>query len=272
MANKQPSLSHFLLSDARHYQILFLTLFLCYGIYFLGWNANWKQYFITFLFAIITQLGGIYWKNQPYSSLKSALITALSLSILFKANSLLIVALAATLAIGSKFLFRHGKKHFFNPANFGIIATILLTNNAWISPGQWGNSATILFLVGSLGLWVLYRVGRFDLCFAFLGTFGTLQFYRQILYLGWTTDVWVQQMTSGSLLLFSFFMITDPVSTPNNQYARIIWAMLLAVVAYILSVYYFINATPVWTLFFFSPLTPLFDKIFQPQKRFSWAI
>lgn len=41
-------------------------------------------------------------------------------------------------AIASKFVFSFGEKHFFNPANFGIIFALLLTNNAWVSPGQWG--------------------------------------------------------------------------------------------------------------------------------------
>jgi Na+-transporting NADH:ubiquinone oxidoreductase subunit NqrB len=45
--------------------------------------------------------------------------------------------LAGSLAISSKFLLQVEKKHFFNPANFGIIAALILTPDAWVSPGQW---------------------------------------------------------------------------------------------------------------------------------------
>ena len=38
----------------------------------------------------------------------------------------------------SKFLFRHHDKHFFDLANFGIVAAITFTNDAWGSFGRWG--------------------------------------------------------------------------------------------------------------------------------------
>ena len=48
------------------------------------------------------------------------------------------MALAAFGAIASKFLFRVDSKHFFNPANLGIIIALTFTQDAWVSPGQWG--------------------------------------------------------------------------------------------------------------------------------------
>jgi Na+-transporting NADH:ubiquinone oxidoreductase subunit NqrB len=256
-------------SDARHYQILFLGTFLCYGIFVLNWDADLIKYASIFTTAIAVQLLGVWWVGGSYTSVKSALITSLSLCLLFKSNSYAVVSLATMLAIGSKFLLRYKGKHFFNPANFGIIATILLTQNAWISPGQWGSATVLLFLVGSLGTFVLYKVGRIDIGLAFLLTLLGLQFYRSILYLGWPLDFLMQQFTSGSLLLFSFFMITDPVSTPNHPKVRIFWAMLVAFISFVLTNYYFINAAPLWVLFFISPITPFFDKLFV-AKRFVW--
>jgi Na+-transporting NADH:ubiquinone oxidoreductase subunit NqrB len=262
------SLAH-LQRDPRHYQIAFLGTFLCYGIIMLGWQANLPTYALIAAVSVAVQLLGAWAMGKPFSSLKSALITTLSLCILFKANNSLTYALAAALAIGSKFILHDKGKHFFNPANFGIIACIILTGDAWISPGQWGNGAIMLFLVGSLGMWILFKVRRFDTCIAFFITFAALQYYRQVLYLGWTNDVFFQQITSGSLLLFSFFMITDPVSTPNAPKARIVWAVSIAIIAYYISTYYYVNAAPIWTLFFMSPLTPLFDRLL-PNERFEW--
>ncbi len=259
----------YLRADARHYQILFLGTFLCYGIFVLNWDADLIKYASIFTTAIAVQLLGVRWVGGSYTSVKSALITSLSLCLLFKSNSYAVVSLATMLAIGSKFVLRYKGKHFFNPANFGIIATILLTQNAWISPGQWGSATILLFLVGSLGTFVLYKVGRIDIGLAFLLTLLGLQFYRSILYLGWPLDFLMQQFTSGSLLLFSFFMITDPVSTPNHPKVRIFWAMLVAFISFVLTNYYFINAAPLWVLFFISPITPFFDKLFV-ANRFVW--
>jgi Na+-translocating ferredoxin:NAD+ oxidoreductase RnfD subunit len=87
--------------------------------------------------------------------------------------------------------------------------------------------------------------------------------------LGWEPEVWLHKLTSGSLLLFTFFMITDPVTTPSAPRARIGWSMLVGALAFMLGWKYFVNASPVWALFFLSPLTPLIDHLWKGE-RFSW--
>jgi hypothetical protein len=64
-------------------------------------------------------------------------------------------------------------------------------------------------------------------------------------------------------------MITDPVSTPSHPQARIAWAALVALLAFYLATYQFVNGAPLWALFFLSPLTILLDKFFVHSK-FSW--
>ena len=137
------------------------------------------------------------------------------------------------------------------------------------SPGQWGSGAVILFAVLCLGFIITTRVQKLDTSLAFLLTFGGLLFIRQIIYLGWPIDFFVQSISTGSLLLFSFFMITDPKTTPNHAAARIIWSMLVAAVAFYLATFKFINTAPVWVLVFMQPLVPLLDKIFK-ANQFSW--
>ena len=257
------------LKDGRHYQILFLGTFLLYGTFVLRWETYWSQLIAIFATALITQFAGIKFLKLPSHSWKSALITCLGLSLLLKTNHWGIAALAAFLAIASKFVFKVNGKHIFNPGNFGIIAVILLTKQAWISPGQWGSGAILLFLVGILGSVVVYKVNRLDTSFAFICTLIALQVWRNVIYQGWPFDYIIQQFTNGSMLLFTFFMITDPVTTPNNRSARIIWSTLIAVISFYIGNYYFVNGAPVWILFFLSPLTPFFDMVFKGSK-FEW--
>jgi len=256
-------------SDARHYQIFFLSIFLGYGVSVLKWEVNEPNIILTFFICLITQATFIAFTTRDYRSLKSALISALSLSLMLKTNSALVILLASFLSIASKFVLKGNGKHFFNPTNFGIITAILLTQNAWISPGQWGNDGIIVFLIGILGLSVLVKVKRLDTALAFLITFCSLSFIRSVLVLGWEMDFFLHQFTSGTLLLFAFFMITDPVSSPSHPIARIIWATLIGVFAFYLANYQFVNGAPLWALFFLSPLTLLLDRIFVHSK-FSW--
>lgn len=256
--------------DPRYFQILFLGAFLTYGIGYLGWIVD-AAIFVAILFTSVgVQLISAHFTTRKYSSVKSALITALGLCLLLKTSSVPVAVLAAAFAISTKFIIRIKNKHIFNPANIGIVAAILFTNEAWVSPGQWGSSTLLWFFVGAAGLMMILKVGRIDTTLTFLGVFGGLLFCRQVLYLGWEYTVWLHMMSNGTLLLFAFFMITDPMTTPNHKHARILWSALLGIVLFVASNFFYIQTAAVWLLFVMSPFTPLFDKYFVAQK-YSWT-
>ncbi len=265
--------------DPRLYQVLFLGTFLVFGILALGWYANVWQYAAILSTAIVVQ-GTLMIVTQGVSkfrwrSLLSGLITSLGICLLLKANSTLTLMLAVTFALLSKFTLRYQKKHFFNPANFGIIAAIFLTGDAWVSPGQWGHDALMVFLFAATGMLITRKVGRLDTTVAFLVTFAGLLYIRSVLSLGWETDVWLHKLSNGSLLLFAFFMVTDPRSIPDHRLGRIIWAVLIGVGAFVVSIpglvaeSAYVHTAVIWTLFFAAPLTPLIDRLL-PAKRFEW--
>ena len=256
-------------SDARHYQLAFLSTFLLTGLYSLNWSLLSWQIPVTFAIAFLTQYAAIRYYQLPLHTLKSSTISSFSLCLLFRSDHLWVIALAAFLTIASKFIFRADKKHFFNPANFGICAAILLTGHGWISPGQWGSEGLWLFLVGILGFLVVTRANRLELIFSFMLGYGGSMVIRMIFWQNWPIDAATHLFTSGSLLLFTFFMITDPVSTPKNKIVRIVWAFSIGLLAFYLQAYKWINGSPLWALFMLSPLTPLLDFLFKGEQ-FSW--
>lgn len=256
-------------SDPRHYQVLFQLVFLLYGIFALDWEIPLLRFNLVILACLGVQSLFILFKTKDWTGLKSALITAFSLCLMLEANNTSTFLIAAVLSIASKFFIRVRGKHIFNPANFGIIITFLLTGDAWISPGQWGSDALLLMLVGCTGLIVLLRVKRLDTAFAFLATFLGLGFARNVLYLGWPADFFYHQLTTGSLLLFSFFMITDPMSTPSRRIPRILWAIAVGALSWYVSTKMYVHTAPLWALFILSPLVPVIDYFF-PAKKFEW--
>jgi Na+-transporting NADH:ubiquinone oxidoreductase subunit NqrB len=256
-------------NDARHYQLLFLSTFFLTGMLTLHWNLIPYQLLFTFGTAVCTQLVLIKIFKLPITALKSAFISSFSLSLLFKSDMWWVVMLAAFLGIASKGIFKVNKKHFFNPANFGICATIILTHRGWISPGQWGSAGYWWFLIGMLGFIVITSAHRMETAFAFLATYALLFGYRILVYQNWPSDFFFHQFTNGGLLLFTFFMITDPASTPSNKKARIAWAMAVGILAFYLQAYLWVTASPIWALFFLSPLTPAIDYFFKAEK-FEW--
>jgi len=257
-------------ADARHFQILYLSLFLGYGILQLGWDTELLRIATIMGVCLLTQAIAATLTGKGLHSLKSAMISALGLCLLLKTNALETAALAAVLTISSKFLIRSRGKHIFNPVNLGIVVAMSITGDAWVSPGQWGSSAILLYFMGAAALIVLLKVGRIDTSLAFLFTFSGLEFIRTVVYLGWPVDHFVHHITNGTVLLFTFFMITDPMTTPNHGKARYLWAVLVGVLAFVLAQGFHLQASaPIWALFIISPLTIAFDKIFKHQ-RYVW--
>ncbi len=263
--------------DARYFQILFQSIFLSDGIFFLHWqNEGWlyTTYFIT---SICTQFlcELAFGKNLPsfFLSFKkgipSVLMSSFGLSLLLKTNVLWVAIFAAFISILSKYIIRINGKHIFNPSALGIVAAIILTGKAWVSPGQWGSGMVLLFAVLCLGFIVVTKVQNLSASISFLAVFAGLLFIRQIIHLGWPMDYFLQSISTGSLLLFSFFMITDPKTTPNHRMAKILWCAAIAAVAFYLASFKFINAAPIFVLVFAQPIVPLLDKLFKAQ-RFQW--
>ncbi|QIR40579.1 Na+-transporting NADH:ubiquinone oxidoreductase, subunit NqrB [Tolypothrix sp. PCC 7910] len=258
-----------LLNDIRDYQIIFLSLFLFLGIGTRDWTLQPELIGVAIATCLLTQwILSLVLSKEQNINIRSALITSLGLSLLLRADHWTTMALAAASAIASKFFFQVGNKHFFNPANFGIITALLLTSDAWVSPGQWGEDWWYgLLFVGTGGM-ILQRVGRWDTTAAFLGSYSLLEAIRN-LWLGWTWDVYWHRLMSGSLLLFALFMVTDPRSIPNARIGRLVWAVCIAIFTFILRNYFFISSAVFWALFILAPLTILFDALWS-EAEYSW--
>ena len=267
-----------LFKDPRYFQIIFQSIFLSYGILFLHWRNEAWLYATYFTTSMAVQFLCEYFLGKKHipllqrlkNGIPSVLISSFGLSLLLKTNYWWVAVLAAVVSILSKYIFRINGKHIFNPSALGIVVAIFITGNAWISPGQWGSGAVMLFGVCCLGFIVTTRVQKLDVSLAFLGTFAGLIFLRQIIYLGWPMDHFVQSISTGSLLLFSFFMITDPKTIPNHRVVRIIWCIAIAAVAFYLSAFKFMNGAPIIVLVLAQPLVPILDKLFT-AKKFEWV-
>ncbi len=266
--------------DPRFFQVLFQFIFLAYGILYLHWQADWRHYAISIGGCLLINYLAESAKQKKWLPLNgktgwnlwgfSVLISAMSLCLLLKTNEWWISLLAAFLTVASKYILRIRGRHIFNPSAFGIIATILITKDAWLSPGQWGSNAVIFFGVITLGTIVVTRVQKLDISLAFLLTYCGLLYWRQIYILGWPMDYFIHSVTTGSLLLFTFFMISDPKTSPNHPVARIIWAMLIAGVSFYLAAFKWKYNTPVWVLVAAAPMVPFLNIIFK-AKTFNWT-
>ncbi len=254
--------------DARVFQILFLGALLAIGVLARDFTVRWEQMALAFAAGLATQAFALRRLRIANGSYLSAVITCFGLSILLRADTLWVHPLAAMIAIGSKFVLRVNGKHIYNPANLGVMASLLLLPGTWISPGQWGQDLAAAAWFVMLGGVVTGRARRWDVSWTFLACFLGMVLAR-VLLLGQNLAVFVHQLGNGGLLLFAFFMISDPMTIPNHRHARLLYALIVAALAIWWQYGLFKPNAPVWALFLCTPLVPLLDRVWLAE-RYQW--
>lgn len=172
-------------------------------------------------------------------------IGSLAVSMLLYSNQRLMpVAFAVTVAVASKYVFciQVGQRrcHFFNPSNLGIALTLILFPWVGIAPpymftenvsglADWILPVAIIVLGGSLN----YQFTRkMPLILAWLGGFVLQALLRSLMREGWLFwDSFLSglvPMTGVAFLLFTFYMITDPATSPFRLRGQIFFGLSMA--------------------------------------------
>jgi len=255
--------------DPRVFQITALAGLLIYGLTSLGFDVSAIQAAVTLGTVLGTQWVCARVWALPRFDPRSALISGLSLCLLLRTNYLALVVAAGVITIASKFLLRWRGKHLFNPTNFGLVAMMLISGSVWVSPGQWGSGAFFGFLIACLGGLVVNRAQRSDVTLAFLAFHLAIVFGRSF-WLGEPIEIPLHRLRNGALLLFAFFMISDPKTTPDSRAGRIVFAVLVALGAGFVQFVLFGTNALLWSLAVLSPTVPFIDRLL-PGGRFEWS-
>ena len=254
--------------DARIYQIAFQAILLTVGVLVRDFALDPRQMALAFAAGLVTQRLWLKALGLEHRGMLSALITCFGVSLLLRSDTLWVHPLAAAVAMSSKFVLRVHGKHIFNPANLGVIAALVLLPGTWVSPGQWGNDVALAGWFVALGGLVTQRARRWDISWVFLGAWLGLVAAR-VLLLGQPWTILAHQLANGGLLLFAFFMISDPLTIPNRRSARIGYAILVATIAFIWQFVLFRTNALLWALFIAAPAVPLIDWRW-PGAKFLW--
>jgi Na+-transporting NADH:ubiquinone oxidoreductase subunit NqrB len=256
------------MKDPRTYQIAALSLLLLYGMTQLGFDVTPARAALILGTALAAQ-----WVCSKVRGIRfdprSAAISGLSLCLLLRSNLVWPLVVAALIAIVSKFVIRIRGKHIFNPTNGAIVALMLMTNQVWVSPGQWGNVVFFAFLITCLGGLVVNRASRSDVTYAFILFYCALMIGRS-LYVGEPMTIPLHRLQNGALLLFTFFMISDPKTTPDTRLGRILFAGIVAFGAWYWQFRLFHTNGLLWSLAAFSMLVPLIDVLLR-GRRYEWS-
>lgn len=220
--------------DPRYFLLAFLASFFIAGQVYLGFFQTWDALILSVSTTVITELILVRIIYKKWQFPLSALITGTGISLLLSSHVLWPYLLASFLAIFLKFTVRFKGGHVFNPNNLALVILLFfLPQYAVSTPKQWSNGFGIMLLILLLGLIVAYSANRLDTVVAFLVGFFVFSLVRHYFFgeplLGAMGPLW-----GASLQLFTFYMITDPKTTPGSRKARIIFAIMVALVDSIL--------------------------------------
>jgi enediyne biosynthesis protein E5 len=183
-------------------------------------------------------LGGGWKKLVDF--LLPAHMTSITLSfLLYTFDQMWPLAFTVAISIGAKHVLRVEQRgrlqHFMNPSNFGAVICFAIFQ--WTTVLPWSFTTT----VGGVTDWVIPIVivmlgtrlnllftGRLPLIGAWLGSYAVISFVRSM----WLGSPWAAEVvmfTGIPLVLFTFYMITDPQTSPSRLRSQIIFGMSIAI-------------------------------------------
>ncbi len=195
------------------------------------------QVAIVVVFALGTELVLSYYIRGTIPSLRAALSAALSLCVFFRAGSIFFFALAAIVAIASKYIIRLNGRHIFNPSNFAIVTLVFLL--PWATTVQfiqWGDSQHVYYLIAAICFYVCYKTRTLATAVSFLAPYLIL-LVPSVAYLPVVFAPHHYGMLSPVLILFATFMITDPRTSPSGNVPRSMYGISIALAYFILELY-----------------------------------
>jgi enediyne biosynthesis protein E4 len=222
--------------DPRPWFALLLGTYVVFGLTFLGFGRTPWQVALMISTAVMAdylanrllrERGGFPW---------SGLITGCGLSLLLDCGSNpWLPVLPPLLAIGSKHLFTVNARHVYNPALFGLISCMVL-GGGLVSPApayQWSGTWAVTLFVAGLALVVFIpKIGRSWLVGSFL-FFYVLQTALRAYVMRHHVPpeaIWLGTLSAPSFFLFTFYMLTDPATSPPSRGAQIGVAAAITVI------------------------------------------
>ncbi len=151
----------------------------------------------------------------------------------------------AAFSLLTKYVIRYRGAHVFNPSNIGLVVTFVVLGSSvvepldfWWAPLNVWMAAAYLVIIGG-GLLITRRLRLLGLAATFWVSLAIgiaiLAGSGHCMTTNWAFvpvcgfDFWRVIVTSPEVMIFLFFMITDPKTVPRGRVGRIVFGLLVAV-------------------------------------------
>jgi hypothetical protein len=158
-----------------------------------------------------------------------------------------IFAVTGAVAVAARYLLRVGGRPLLNPSNVALVGCFVVLGTERVNPLDlwWAPMSPAMVVAYAVlavgGVSVTWRTGMWPASVAFFATFaamnGAVARTGHCMVARWNlgpvcdAHYWRVLTTSPEILLFGFFMITDPRTTPRGRVARVVHGSLVGVLA-----------------------------------------
>jgi hypothetical protein len=230
----------------------------------LGFKVSIAQILVSIAICAVIEIAVTYRTQSLLAWPASAILTGNSVAFILRAsgtvhgdwwslNGIEYFILASLLAMLSKYLIRPGGRHIYNPSNTGLVVCLLLIGATSVYPQYlwWGGMRPALLAALAViwlgAFWVLRPVKMVPMAAAFLLSFwvlvAALAAAGHCFVAAWRStpvcgpDYWMSISGSPEVLIFVFFMMSDPRTAPRYPRARLWYGSACAGVAATLMVF-----------------------------------
>ena len=209
-----------------------------------GFNLSIAQILVSLLTAAVLEVAITFRRQSVIMWPASALLTGNGVAFILRVpgtehgdwwsmNGWWIFAATSAVALLSKYLIRFRGRHVFNPSNFGLVPCFLLLGPERADPLEfwWGPLSPALVLALALivagGFAILGRLHLTEIAvgfwLAFAAGIGVLAASGHTMTAAWHVgpiegvEFWWTLVSSPEILVFLFFMITDPRTIPDER-------------------------------------------------------
>ena len=243
-----------------HVAAVILTVHLL-GQVGLGFLLSVPQLLAAMLTCAVIEVGLTFRQSRSFVWPASAMLTGSGVALIFRLVGTppddhwtfygwWVYAAVAGLSLLTKYVIRYRGSHVFNPSNIGLVVAFVLLGTSraepldfwWAPLDGWMIAAYAVIIVG--GLLITRRLHLLALGAAFWITLaagaGILAGSGHCMTANWAFapvcggDFWRVIVTSPEVLIFLFFMITDPKTTPGGQVGRVVFGILVGIVSTLL--------------------------------------
>src|SRR5580700_11248252 len=214
-----------------------LTAYAVLGCTVFGFNRTPLQILLTVAAGCLLDmiLHWLFYRRERLVPL-SAFISMMSIGLLLNySHNYYLLFLPVFFTIVSKYVVTFRARHAFNPSLFGLVCALLLGKGLYSSAPayQWGGSwAIAAFMITAACALFVFRIERTPLIVSFLFFYALETLLRAYIlrdHLPMETLI-LGTLTSARFYLFTFYMMTDPKTSPPGKWQQVRWSFAIVLV------------------------------------------